>query len=262
MTTLSLNPRTSLITSIETRDALMAEGDDSLVKFVARDQMSLSGYTRTFSELPILDVASSISKSMVSAAETVVGTVLCFNRLGSQGLIAFLPETNERIDLVIGDQIDGYVSKQSTAKYISQPRAVVDTFKGILGSWRNHLAAHHVQGLHRRLEFIFEDERMLENQLRLTYSFSAMLAYLATRPELRTPSIGYNRDGSFSVVWSSEKKLRVTLDFVGVDSIRWVFVDSRNGINNAITGAGTVNHQILNRVLDSYGAFDWMKLEG
>lgn len=261
MTTLCHNPRTSLITRVDTCDSLKTKGDDSLVKFAARDQ--LSRYTRTFFELPFLDVASSISKSMVSAIEaTAVETVLCFNRLGSQGLFAFLPETNERIDLVIGDQIDGYVNVQSTSKYISQPRAVVDTFKGILGSWRNHLAARHVQGLNKRLEFIFEDERTLENQLRLTYSFSAMLAYLATKPELRTPSIGYNRDGSFSAVWSGEKKLRVNLDFVGVESIRWVFVDSRNGINNAITGAGTVNYKILNRVLDSYGAFDWMKLEG
>ena len=90
-------------------------------------------------------------------------------------------------------------------------------------------------------------------------SFGVLLAYLAIHPEFKTPSIGFNRDGTFSAIWSGDKKLRITLDFTSSSSIRWIFVDSRNGIKDAITSAGIVSLAILSGVLDAYKATSWMK---
>ncbi len=87
----------------------------------------------------------------------------------------------------------------------------------------------------------------------------ALLVTLALLAEFKTPSIGFNRDRTFSAIWSGDKKLRITLDFTSSSSIRWIFVDSRNGIKEAISGAGIVSLAILSGVLDAYKATSWMQ---
>lgn len=144
---------------------------------------------------------------------------------------------------------------------VARTRKTLDKFKDEVVAWRTKLAERHIVSLTRKLEYIFEDEPELgPKQFAPSLdSFSVLLAYLARYPELKTPSIGFNRDGTFSAVWSGDKKLRVTLDFMSPTSIRWIFVDSRNGIKNAITGAGIVSLDILSGVLNVYGATNWMK---
>lgn len=144
---------------------------------------------------------------------------------------------------------------------VDRTRKTLDKFKDEVVAWRKRLAERHVVSLTRQLEYIFEDEPELglKQVAPSLDSFSVLLAYLARYPEFKTPSIGFNRDGTFSAIWSGDKKLRVTLDFMSSLSIRWIFVDSRNGIKDAITGAGIVSPAILSGVLDVYGATSWMK---
>ena len=140
-------------------------------------------------------------------------------------------------------------------------RKTLDQFKDEVVAWRPRLAEHHINGLVRRLEYILEDEpEMGSTRIAPSLdSFSVLLAYLARHPEFKTPSIGYNRDGTFSAVWTGDKKLRVTLDSISPTSIRWIFVDSRRGIKDSITGAGIVSLEILTGVIDAYEATNWMK---
>lgn len=144
---------------------------------------------------------------------------------------------------------------------VDRTRKTLDKFRDEVVAWRKKLAERHAVSLIRRLEYIFEDEPELglKQVAPSLDSFSVLLAYLARHPEFKTPSIGFNRDGRFSAIWSGDKKLRVTLDFMNSSSIRWIFVDSRNGIKNAIAGAGIASFDILSGVLDVYGATSWMK---
>lgn len=144
---------------------------------------------------------------------------------------------------------------------IDRTRKTLDKFKDEIVAWRKKLAEGHVVSLTRQLEYLFEDEPDLglKQAAPSLDSFSVLVAYLALHPEFKTPSIGFNRDGTFSAIWSGAKKLRVTLDFASSSSIRWIFVDSRNGIKDAITGAGIVSLAILSGVLDVYKATSWMK---
>lgn len=233
-------------------------GEGNVWSDFTRPVSAINGIQSVVSELrnwnqftgnPFLSIGTTLLKTLPS-------------RLAGQELVVLLPETNERIVLITSDEIDGLPAAQLFTASIDRPCTTVDTFKDIVSSWRKHLAEHHFKGLNRRLEFIFEDEPEIgvNQTVPDTASFSAMMAYLAAKPGLKTPSIGFNRDGSFSAIWMGAKKLRVSLDFIGLENIRWVYVDSRNGIEKAITGAGTVTNKILNGVLDSYGAFDWMKV--
>lgn len=140
-------------------------------------------------------------------------------------------------------------------------RKTLDKFKDEIFAWRKKLVDKHVVNLTRQLEYIFEDEPELglKQAAPSLNSFGVLLAYLAIHPEFKTPSIGFNRDGTFSAIWSGDRKLRITLDFTSSSSIRWIFVDSRNGIKDAITGAGIVSLDILSGVLDAYKATSWMK---
>jgi hypothetical protein len=122
--------------------------------------------------------------------------------------------------------------------------------------------ARHISGLMKRLDYLFEDEPESSGSQELPdiNSFGMLLAFLARHHEVKTPSLGYNRDGVFSATWVGDQKLRVTLDFMSSSSVRWIFVDSREGLKKAITGAGIVPiDDILTDVLKVYGALDWMK---
>ncbi len=144
---------------------------------------------------------------------------------------------------------------------VDRSRKTLDKFRDEVVAWREKLAGRHAVGLTHQLEYIFEDEPELGPMQAAPNldSFSVLLAYLASHPEFKTPSIGFNRDGIFSATWSGDKRLRVTLDFLSSSSIRWIFVDSRKGIKQAITGAGIVSLDILSGVLDVYEAALWMK---
>lgn len=159
------------------------------------------------------------------------------------------------------EQIHSVETGWNFFEQVDRARKTLDKFKDEVVAWRKKLAEHHIVGLTRRLEYIFEDEPELglKQMAPSLDSFSVLLAYLARHPEFKTPSIGFNRDGTFSAIWSGDKKLRVTLDFTSSSSIRWIFVDSRNGIKDAITGAGIVPLAILSGVLDVYKAISWMK---
>lgn len=154
------------------------------------------------------------------------------------------------------------LSAETGFNYFEQLRArrMVDKVKEEILAWRNKLEERHMVSLNRQLEYLFEEEPELESkQFALSLnSFGVLLAYLARHPEFKAPSIGFNRDGTFSAIWTGDKKLRMTLDFLSSTSIRWIFVDSRNGIRDAITGAGIVPLDILSGVFDAYGATNWM----
>ena len=152
-------------------------------------------------------------------------------------------------------------TNEDFSEQVGRARKMLDKFKDEVVAWRNTLATHHSVSLTRRLEYIFEAEPNLgpKQATPSLDSFSVLLAYLALHPEFKTPSIAFNRDGTFSAIWSGDKKLRLTLDFTSSSTIRWIFVDSRNGIKDAITGAGIVSLAILSGVLDVYNATSWMK---
>lgn len=162
---------------------------------------------------------------------------------------------------VLQEQVLSVETGWNYFEQVDRTRKTLDKFKNEVVAWRKKLAGRHVVSLTRRLEYIFDDEPELERKQVAPSldSFSVLLAYLARYPEFKTPSIGFNLDGTFSAIWSGDKKLRVTLDFMSSSSIRWIFVDSRNGIQDAITGAGIVSLDILSGVLDVYGATSWMK---
>ncbi len=159
------------------------------------------------------------------------------------------------------EQLRRVETNQDFSEQVGRARKTLDKFKDEVVAWRNTLAKHHSVSLTRRLEYIFEAEPELgPKQVAPSLdSFIWLLAYLARHPEFKTPSIAFNRDGTFSAIWSGDKKLRVTLDFTSSSTIRWIFVDSRNGIKGAITGAGIVSLAILSGVLDVYSATSWMK---
>ena len=148
------------------------------------------------------------------------------------------------------------------SEQLARSRKTLDKFKEEVAAWQQKLGERHAASLTRRIEHLFEDEPELglKQVAPSLDSFSMLLAYLSHYPEFKTPSIGFNRDGTFSAIWSGDKRLRVTLDFISSSSIRWIFVDSRNGIKDAITGAGIVSPDILSGVLDVYGAICWMKV--
>lgn len=145
-----------------------------------------------------------------------------------------------------------------------QKATTIDKFKDVVGYWHARLAEHHFNGINRRLEYLFEEEPEIGNNKKMPSisSFCVLMTYIANHPEFKTPSIGYNLNGSFWASWSGGKKLRVTFDFLSTASVRWTFVDSQRGIENAITGAGVVPLDILQSIFDSppYNASTWMKI--
>lgn len=144
---------------------------------------------------------------------------------------------------------------------IERSRSTLHCFKNEVLAWHSRLCERHFVGLNKRLDYLFEDEPEISKSQASPDidSFGVLLAFLARHPELNTPSIGFNRDGVFSGTWAGDKKLRVSLDFISSTSIRWVFVDSRNGLKDAVTGAGMVPLDVLAGILGVYGAWEWMK---
>lgn len=145
---------------------------------------------------------------------------------------------------------------------LGRPRSTIDRFKNEVLAWHSRMNARHISGLMKRLDYLFEDEPESSGSQELPdiNSFGMLLAFLARHHEVKTPSLGYNRDGVFSATWVGDQKLRVTLDFMSSSSVRWIFVDSREGLKKAITGAGIVPiDDILTDVLKVYGALDLMK---
>ena len=180
------------------------------------------------------------------------------------GKRVYNPELGETLRIpsnTMQEFVLGVATVSDYLEFAVRTRKTLDKFKDEVVAWRTKLAANHIASLTRRLEYLFEDEPELSPKQAAPSldSFSVLLAYLARHPEIKTPSIGYNRDGTFSAVWVGDTKLRVTLDFMSPTSIRWIFVDSRNGIKESITGAGIVSLDILSGVLDVYGATDWMR---
>ena len=175
----------------------------------------------------------------------------------------FSPDLGET--LPVFDFVDESRSTVSTALEIpaslDRSRSTVDRFKNEVLAWHSQLTERHIAGLNKRLDYLFEDEPESSKSQALPdiNSFGVLLAFLSRNPEIKTPSLGYNRDGMFSATWVGDQKLRMSLDFVSSSSIRWVFVDSRDGLKNAVTGAGIVPLDILAGVLDVYGARSWMK---
>lgn len=139
--------------------------------------------------------------------------------------------------------------------------STLDRFKSEVLAWHSQLNERHIAGLNKRLDYLFEDEPESSKSQALPdlNSFGVLLAFIARNPVYKTPSIGFNRDGIFSATWMGEQKLRLSLDFISLSSIRWVYVDSRNGLKDAITGAGIVPLHVLTGVVEAYGAMDWMK---
>ncbi len=139
-------------------------------------------------------------------------------------------------------------------------RSTLDRFKNEVLAWHSKLTERHIAGLNKRLEYLFEDEPESSNSQALPdiSSFGVLLAFLARHPDVKTPSLGYNHDGIFSATWIGDHRLRVSLDFISPASIRWIYVDSREGLKDAVTGAGIVTIDILAGVLDVYGASNWM----
>lgn len=170
-------------------------------------------------------------------------------------------ETYRILRYALREQAHSVETDRNFFERIDCTRKTLDKFKDEVFAWRKMLAERRVVSLTRQLEYIFEDEPELglKQAAPSLDSFSVLLAYLAIHPEFKTPSIGFNRDGTFSAIWSGDKKLRITLDFTSSSSIRWIFVDSRNGIKDAITSAGIVSLAILSGVLDAYKATSWMK---
>lgn len=158
--------------------------------------------------------------------------------------------------------LDSSNSAITTIGTVNYKQDSIDQFKDMVRIWRFALKPHHFTGLISRLEYIFEDEPDLSpKQKQLNpESFSALLAYVATKPEFKTPSISYNRDGSFSASWQTDKKIRLTLDFISLTRIRWVFVDNHQGLEQVISGAGIVTNNMLQGILESYGGLDWMRV--
>jgi len=140
----------------------------------------------------------------------------------------------------------------------------LNRFIEIVSGWKRSLAERQYEGIKKRLEFIFEDEPELSRNQKApnAESFSALLAYLATNPNFKTPSLSFNRDGAFSASWQTNKTLKLTLEFIDLTRIRWVFVDLHQGLPNVISGAGVVPTTMLQSVLAPYGSFDWINIEG
>jgi len=173
---------------------------------------------------------------------------------------SYSPDQGE-VALLIGSMGRTISTSLHFSKEIERVRSTLHCFKNEVLGWHSQLSERHFVGLNKRLDYLFEDEPELSKSQASPdiNSFGVLLAFLARHPELNTPSIGFNRDGVFSGAWAGDKKLRVSLDFISSTSIRWVFVDSRNGLKDAVTGAGMVPLEVLAGILGVYGAWDWMK---
>ena len=99
------------------------------------------------------------------------------------------------------------------------------------------VAERHRDSLSRQLDLIFEDEPETAPSID---SFRALLTYLNDNVAVYTPSIGFNRDGSFSAIWIKGYNWRMTLDFLSQNRIRRTFVDLNERFRGAATGTGIV----------------------
>lgn len=176
---------------------------------------------------------------------------------------SFSPDLGEIYPVIdsFGTQLVDASTAYPLPEVLDRARSTLERFKGEVLAWHSHLQYRQIEGLNKRLEYLFEDEPELSKAQATPNmdSFGVFLAFLAQNPDFKIPSIGYNRDGVFSATWVGDKKLRMTLDFISSSSIRWVFVDSRNGLSNAVTGAGIVPLNVLAGVLSVYGAIGWIK---
>lgn len=137
----------------------------------------------------------------------------------------------------------------------------LETFSDIVANWRRHLTDRHYKGLLARLEFLFdEDVEISEKQQAPDVdSFSALIAYISANPDFKTPSVSYNKDGSFEATWVGDTKLRLAVSFIGLKMVRWLYLDARSGIESATTGAGTVPTLMLANILRSYQTLEWIR---
>jgi hypothetical protein len=175
----------------------------------------------------------------------------------------FSPDFGETVPVIdfISKRRDEISTAFEIPEGIDRSRSTIDRYKREVLAWHSQLTERHISGLNKRLDYLFEDEPGFSKSQALPdiNSFGVLLAFLARHPEIKTPSLGYNRDGIFSATWVGDQKLRISLDFISAASVRWVFVDSRDGLKKAVTGAGIVTLDILAGVLDVYGALGWMK---
>lgn len=181
----------------------------------------------------------------------------------SLGTRIFSPDLGEVVPVLdsIGEKRDDVSTTLALPNDLKQARSTLDRFKSEVLAWHSQLNERHIAGLNKRLDHLFEDEPESSKSQALPdlNSFGVLLAFLARHPEYKTPSIGFNRDGIFSATWMGEQKLRMSLDFISPSSIRWIYIDSRSGLKDAITGAGIVPLDVLAGVLEVYGAIGWMK---
>lgn len=171
-----------------------------------------------------------------------------------------LSDNNPRAHIMSG--VINYASDLRKSKNLFPKSTSLQQFLNVLVGWKNVLTARHYSGLKARLEFLFDDDNLAQYEGKQkppsAYSFSVMLAYLANNPELKTPSITYNFDGEFSAIWNVPKLKRLTIDFISSTKVRWVYIDTKNNMDDSIHVGGVTPMKLLRNSLDVYGDFSWM----
>ena len=126
-------------------------------------------------------------------------------------------------------------------------------------AWKSQLNERHFKNIKVRLMALIDDVDAMNTDVNMN-SFGVLLAYLSKHPEFKTPTISYRSNGIFFATWDSGFKSRLTIDFLDDSNIRWVFVNSSDGINKLKTGAGIDHITSLSKVLSIYDINKWLVL--
>lgn len=126
-------------------------------------------------------------------------------------------------------------------------------------AWKSQLTERHFNNIKVRLMALIDDVDAMNTDIDMN-SFGVLLAYLSKHPEFKTPTISYRTNGLFFAVWDSGFKSRLTVDFLDDSNVRWVYVNSSEGINKLKTGAGLDDMTNLSKVLGIYDIDKWVLL--
>lgn len=93
-------------------------------------------------------------------------------------------------------------------------------FSYALVSWMTLLTRRHYASVRDALEWLLADESAFEGDVEPDIaSFRALLSFLSSAPETRSPAITIGDDGAFAATWQTGTSRRISLRFRAADSV-------------------------------------------
>lgn len=228
--------------------SVRTDSSPQIYKSISESRTGIRGFNE-FTSLRSSHAQHGISRSPTDAITTLAYS--CWSNR--------LPRRNYRDSSFEPGAMEFLVSDYVDTSFVPDVSSKLSYCQYELIAWKSQLTERHFKNIKVRLMALIDDVDAMNTDIDMN-SFGILLAYLSKHPEFKTPTISYRSNGIFFATWDSGFKSRLTVDFLDDSNVRWVYVNSSDGINKLKTGAGLDDMANLSKVLGIYDIDKWVLL--